>query len=131
MELILPPEIPVTIVVNGHNVFNKGYRHGIRGKTYEEYYGEEVGRKKREDMRSKMKGHPFWGNRLASAKPCVAIHDGMIVGRFESCIQAAKFMDVEYTTVRRWLKKGMKQKNGYQWFYENESYKWVDLIKER
>ena len=41
MELHLDPIIPVTRVVNGHNVFNKGYRHGLRGKTYEEYYGEE------------------------------------------------------------------------------------------
>lgn len=37
MELRLDPEIPVTRVVNGHNVFNKGYHHGLRGKTYEEY----------------------------------------------------------------------------------------------
>lgn len=36
MELRLDPEIPVTRVVNGHNVFNKGYHHGLRGKTYEE-----------------------------------------------------------------------------------------------
>lgn len=41
MELRLDPEIPVTRVVNGHNVFNKGYHHGLRGKTYEEYYGKE------------------------------------------------------------------------------------------
>ena len=40
MELRLDPEIPVTRVVNGHNVFNKGYHHGLRGKTYEEYYGK-------------------------------------------------------------------------------------------
>lgn len=33
MELRLGPEIPVTRVVNGHNVFNKGYHHGLRGKT--------------------------------------------------------------------------------------------------
>lgn len=32
MELRLDPEIPVTRVVNGHNVFNKGYHHGLRGK---------------------------------------------------------------------------------------------------
>ena len=30
MELRLDPEIPVTRVVNGHNVFNKGYHHGLR-----------------------------------------------------------------------------------------------------
>lgn len=41
MELHLDPIIPVTRVVNGHNVFNKGYRHGMKGKTFEEYYGEE------------------------------------------------------------------------------------------
>ena len=66
MELHLDPIIPVTRVVNGHNVFNKGYRHGLRGKTYEEY-----------------------------------------------------------------LKGRIRQpKNGWQWFYENESYKWCDLINK-
>ena len=29
MELRLDPEIPVTRVVNGHNVFNKGYHQSI------------------------------------------------------------------------------------------------------
>lgn len=130
MELILSPEIPTTIVVNGRNVFNKGYHHGIRGKTYEEYYGEKAGREKRQKFSRKMKGHPFWGNGASSSKPCVAIYNGKIAGRFKSCIQAAKFMGVQYSTLRRWIKEGMKPKNGYQWFYENESYKWADLIKE-
>ena len=35
-QILNLPEIPVTRVVNGHNVFNKGYHHGLRGKTYEE-----------------------------------------------------------------------------------------------
>lgn len=130
MELHLDPVIPVTRVVNGHNVFNKGYRHGIRGKTYEEYYGEEAGRKKRENMRRKMIGHPYWSNRNAAAKPCVAIHEGRIVARFESATQAAKSLGLNYATVRRYLKGRIQNpKDGWQWFYEKESWKWCDLIK--
>lgn len=131
MELHLDPIIPVTRVVNGHNVFNKGYRHGIRGKTYEEYYGEEIGRKKRENMSRKMKGHPYWSNRKSAAKPCVVIHQGKLLGRFDSEIEASRQLGMNYATIRRYLKGRIKNpKNGWQWFYENESYKWCHLILE-
>ena len=76
MELHLDPIIPVTRVVNGHNVFNKGYRHGLRGKTYEEYYGEERAKEIRKRHSEALKGHPYWSNRRAAAKPCVVIHQG-------------------------------------------------------
>lgn len=131
MELHLDPIIPVTRVVNGHNVFNKGYRHGIRGKTYEEYYGEETGRKKRENMSRKMKGHPYWSNRKAAAKPCVVIHQGKLLGRFDSEIEASRQLGMNYATIRRYLKGRIKNpKNGWQWFYENESYKRCHLINQ-
>ena len=116
MELHLDPIIPVTRVVNGHNVFNKGYRHGLRGKTYEEYYGEERAKEIRKRHSEALKGHPYWSNRRAAAKPCVVIHQGRLLGRFDS---------------RRYLKGRIRQpKNGWQWFYENESYKWCDLISK-
>lgn len=131
MELKLDPVIPVTRVVNGHNVFNKGYRHGIRGKTYEEYYGEEIGRKKREKMSKKMKGHPYWSNNKAAAKPCVVIYQGKLLGRFDSVIEASRVLGMNYATIRRYLKRKIKNpKNGWKWFYEDESRIWGVLIKQ-
>lgn len=129
MELYLDPIIPVTRVVDGHNVFNKGYRHGIRGKAYEEYYGEEKGRAKRMKQSQTLKGHPYWSNGLAAAKPCVAIKDGKIAARFNSCIEAARALGVNYATVRKYLKgKIANPKNGWKWFYEDESRIWGELI---
>lgn len=129
MELKLDPVIPVTRVVNGHNVFNKGYRHGIRGKTYEEYYGEEIGRKKREKMSKKMKGHPYWSNNKAAAKPCVVIYQGKLLGRFDSAIEASRALGMNYATIRKYLKGKIKNpKNGWKWFYEDESWIWGELL---
>ena len=67
MELRLDPEIPVTRVVNGHNVFNKGYHHGLRGKTYEEYYGKERAVEIRKRHSEALKGHRYWSNGNAIA----------------------------------------------------------------
>lgn len=67
MELRLDPEIPVTRVVNGHNVFNKGYHHGLRGKTYEEYYGKERAVEIRKRHSEALKGHRYWSNGNAHA----------------------------------------------------------------
>lgn len=129
MELHLDPVIPVTRVVNGHNVFNKGYHHGIRGKTYEEFYGEEKARKKRESISRKLKGHPFWGNRKARAKPCVAIKDGRIVARFPSAKAASEYVGVNEATVRKYINGVVKcPPYGLRWFYEGESWKWGELI---
>lgn len=129
MELRLDPIIPVTRVVNGHNVFNKGYRHGLRGKTYEEYYGEERAKEIRKRHSEALKGHPYWSNGLAAAKPCVAIKDGKIAARFSSCAEAARAVGVNYATVRKYLKgKIAKPKNGWKWFYEDESRIWGELL---
>ena len=131
MELHLDPIIPVTRVVNGHNVFNKGYRHGLRGKTYEEYYGEERAKEIRKRHSEALKGHPYWSNRRAAAKPCVVIHQGRLLGRFDSVIDASRSLGINYATARRYMKGRIRQpKNGWQWFYENESYKWCDLISK-
>lgn len=128
MELQLEPIIPMTRVINGHNSFNKGYKHPIRGKTYEEYYGEEKALEKRLKMSQSQKGHPGHGNK-AAAKSCVAIYNGKIMARFESAFEASQCLGLSYATVRRYLKNRIKPKNGWQWFYEKESYKWVDLLK--
>lgn len=128
MELTLPPRIPITRVVNGHNVFNKGYVHPMRGKTYEEYYGEDAARRIKKTKSEHLKGHPFWGNRNGHSNPCVAIFDGRIMGRFESAKQASEVMGVCYSTLRRYIKGLIKPENGWQWFYEAESYKWYGLV---
>lgn len=120
MELTLSPKIPTTRVINGHNVFNKGYHHGIRGKTYEEYYGEEIARKKRENMSKSLKGHRFWSNGNGASKKCVAIHNNSVVARFTSAKKATDVMNVDYATVRRWLKHKIKPKNGWVWYYEDD-----------
>lgn len=129
MELTLPPVIPTTRVVNGHNVFNKGYHHGIRGKTYEEYYGEETGRAKRENMRRKMKGHPFWSNADAAAKSVVAIYEGKVVARFTSAKKASDCMGLNYATIRKYIKGRAKPRNGWKWFYEKDG-TWFEHLKE-
>ena len=128
MELHLDPIIPVTRVVNGHNVFNKGYRHGLRGKTYEEYYGEERAKEIRKRHSEALKGHPYWSNRTANAKACVVIYEGRLIARFESATQAAKSLGLNYSTVRRYLKSHIRPKNGWRWFYEKESWKWCGLV---
>ena len=128
MELQLEPIIPMTRVINGHNSFNKGYKHPIRGKTYEEYYGEEKAFKKRLKMSQSQKGHPGHGNKAAS-KPCVAIHDGRIMARFNSAVEASECLGLNTATIRRYLKNVIKPKNAWQWFYEKESYKWGKLLK--
>lgn len=120
MELTLSPKIPTTIIVNGHNVFNKGYHHGIRGKTYEEYYGEEAGKKKREKMSKSLKGHPFWSNGDASAKKVVAIYNGKVMARFTSAKKASEMTGLNYATIRKYIKGKITPKNGWKWFYEKD-----------
>ncbi len=90
MELRLDPEIPVTRVVNGHNVFNKGYHHGLRGKTYEEYYGKERAVEIRKRHSEALKGHRYWSNGNAHAFACIAITPEGKWYRFESITQAAQ-----------------------------------------
>lgn len=90
MELRLDPEIPVTRVVNGHNVFNKGYHHGLRGKTYEEYYGKERAVEIRKRHSEALKGHRYWSNGNAHAFACIAITPEGKWYRFDSITQAAK-----------------------------------------
>lgn len=73
MELRLEPEIPVTRVVNGHNIFNKGYHHGLKGKSYEEYYGKERAVEIKKRHSEALKGHKCWSDGTAHAFPCIAV----------------------------------------------------------
>jgi len=115
MELRLDPEIPVTRVVNGHNVFNKGYHHGLRGKTYEEYYGKERAVEIRKRHSEALKGHRYWSNGNAHAFACIAITPEGKWYRFESITQAAQKLNLNYATVRRYIKRKIKPQNGWQW----------------
>lgn len=130
MELKLSPRIPVTHVVNGHNVFNKGYRHDLKGKTYEEYYGEEKGKAKRQRMSASMKGHRYWGNGAGSSKKCLAICDGMVVGRFSSISKAAKILGMNDSTIRRYITGEIKSPaHGWRWFFESDIDRYLPLLK--
>lgn len=129
MELTLPPKIPVTRVVNGHNVFNKGYVHGLRGKTYEEYYGEEIAKRLKQIRSERFKGHPFWGNNKAHAFRCVAVLPDGKWCIFESITDAAKKMGVNYATLRRYIKRRCNASNGWKWFLESDN-NWIKLVKQ-
>lgn len=128
MELTLSPKIPMTRVINGHNSFNKGYHHDLKGKTYEEYYGEEKAQAMKKAKSEKLKGHPFWSNGDAAAKKVVAIHYGVVVARYSSAIKASQMMGVCYATMRKYIKGKAKPRNGWQWFYENDG-TWFDYLK--
>ena len=128
MELTLPPEIPITRVVNGHNVFNKGYHHGMKGKTYEEYYGEELAKQMKITKSEKLKGHRFWGNAKAASKIVIAIKNGTIIARYESAKEASKYAGVSYATLRDYIKGRCNPKNGIKWFYEKDN-NWYEELQ--
>ena len=132
MELQLDPIIPMLRKgPDGRPRFNKGYHSPNKGKTYAEIFGEERAREIISKRSEKSKGHPNYCSGLAHAKPCVAISEGRIVARFDSCKDAAKVLGINYTNIRRYLKGIIKNpRNGWQWFYESESYKWCDLIRQ-
>lgn len=128
MELTLPPEIPMTRVVNGHNVFNKGYHHGMKGKTYEEFYGEELAKQMKNTKSEKLKGHKFWGNANAASKKVIAIKNGKIIAMYESAVEAARYAGVSYCTIRDYIKGRCKPKNGIKWFYEKDN-NWYEELQ--
>lgn len=127
MELTLPPEIPITRLVNGRNVFNKGYHHGMKGKTYEEYYGEELAKQMKKTKSEKLKGHKFWGNANAASKKVIAIKNGKIIARYESAVEAARYACVSYCTIRDYIKGRVRPRNKIEWFYENDN-TWIDRV---
>lgn len=63
-------------------------------------------------------------------RPCVAVHAGRLVARFGSCVEAARAMGVSKNQVSRWLHGTNKPRNGWQWFYEDESRKWAELVNQ-
>ena len=130
MELQLEPEIPRRVRSKTSNkwVFNRGHKSPTKGKTLEEIYGIERGSEFRRRMCEKQKGHPNYAKKGVNAKPCVAIHDGRLIARFPSQIEAASAIGVAFQTVNDWIRRKYKPKNGWQWFYEAESWKWCDLL---
>ena len=131
MELYLDPIIPMTRVINGHNSFNKGHHSPRKGKTLAELFGEE---KAREILRKMSEGRKKVGSRGGRGnyhKPCVAIKDGKIGARFKDIRQASQYTGLSYSYLRKGVKRNVVSKNGWQWFYEKESWKWCDLIKKK
>ncbi len=133
MELRLDPVVPMLIRgKDGRMRFNKGYHSPNKGKTYAEIFGEERAREILRKRSEKQKWHKNYNvNNICHSKPCVAIHEGRLVARFHTCKDAAKAVGVSYTGICRWLKGINKPKNGWQWFYEDESWKWGRLITNR
>ncbi|HIY88183.1 MAG TPA: hypothetical protein H9824_05710 [Candidatus Bacteroides pullicola] len=101
----------------------------MKGKTLEEIYGIERGSEMRRRMCEYQKGHPNYAKKGVNAKPCVAIHNGRIAARFPSQIDAANAIGVSFQTVNDWVRGKYKPKNGWQWFYEAESWKWCDILR--
>lgn len=131
MELRLDPVVPMhRRDKNGHVIFNKGYRHAMRGKTYEEFFGEERAKEIRKKQSEAQKGRPRRHDPLAAAKPCIAIDgQGRVAARFPSAVEAARRLGLHCATVRRYLRGDIKRPgNGWRWFYEKESWKWCDLV---
>ena len=130
MELQLDPVIPMIVRgKDGRPKFNRGYHSPMKGKTYDEIYGEERARELKRIRSEKLKGHKDYNVcKIHRIVPCVAIHQGRIVARFPSCAQAAKTIGVTRNQITRWIKGRNKPKNGWQWFYEAESWKWCDLL---
>ena len=133
MELRLDPVVPrVVRGKDGRMRFNKGYHSPMKGKTFAEIYGEERARQITRKMSARQKGHPNYNPRasLAHARPCVAVHAGRLVARFGSCVGAARALGVSKNQVSRWLGGVNKPRNGWRWFYEDESRKWAELVNQ-
>lgn len=131
MELHLDPIIPMhRKCPDGRKRFNKGYHSPMKGKTFAEIYGEERARELLNARSKRMKGHPNYSSTLANSKPIVAIYGGKIVARFPSLKHASLAVGVCYTQISKYLHRVNKPKNGWQWFFENESWKWCDLIRQ-
>ena len=131
MELTLEPVVPVLRKCrDGRMRFNKGYTSPMKGKTLEELYGEERAREIRLKMGRKQKGHPNYFSGEANRKACVALHGGRLVARFASGREAAGRLGVTADAVCRWLKGKARLKNGWMWFYEEDSRRWGELINQ-
>lgn len=130
MELHLDPVIPM--LRKGHDGrfrFNKGYHSPYKGKTYPEIYGKDRASEILTKKRKKLIGHKNYNIKgVYHSKPCVAINEGKLIARFESCIQAAQALGTNKNSVYRWINGISRPRNGWKWFYENESWKWCDLI---
>lgn len=62
-----------------------------------------------------MKGHRYWSNGNAHAFACIAITPEGKWYRFDSITQAAQKLNLNYATVRRYIKRKIKPQNGWLW----------------
>ena len=129
MELTLDPIIPMLIRgKDGKPKFNRGHHCPYKGKTFEEHYGVERAKQIKQNMRNNWHtpGRKHKGGNYN--KPCVAICNGKLVARFKNLRQASDSTGMCYDHIGKAVKKNTVSKNGWQWFYEKESWKWCDLI---
>ena len=74
-----------------------------------------------------LKGHRYWSN---GKRPCLCVYRNHSRGkwyRFNSITQAAQKLNLNYATVRRYIKRKIKPQNGWQWFLEKDN-NWIKHI---
>ena len=127
MELHLDPVVPMLIRgKDGRPRFNRGHTNPNRGKTFDEIFGKERSKEIRLKISQYKKSNH--GDMRIHCKPCLAIHDGKIIARFPSTVDAGKQMGLNKSTIQKYIKGKTKPSNGWRWFYEAESWKWAELI---
>lgn len=128
MELTLDPVIPMhRKCPDGHVRFNRGYISPNRGKTFDEIFGKERSKEIRMKISRAKKSNPGYMS-MRRSKPCLAINGGKIIAIFPSTADASRKMGLHRTAVQKYIHQKAKPKNGWQWFYEAESWKWAELI---
>lgn len=91
------------------------------------YYGKERAVEIRKRHSEALKGHRYWSNGNAHAFACIAITPEGKWYRFNSITQAAQKLNLNYATVRRYIKRKIKPQNGWQWFLEKDN-NWIKHI---
>lgn len=124
MELTLEPVRPIKYKAdNGKYLFGKGYIPKWAGKTLEECYGKQRADEIKRKMSEKRKGrkHPHGPGRVT---PVVVIHQGKLIARFSSTREAERKTGIYCESISRYLRHGVKPRNGWKWFYEKDIDKW-------
>lgn len=130
MELILDPVIPERYKSsNGKYLYSKGYHNRWKGMTMEERYGLEraasIKKKMSHARRKRINYHK--PNRVT---PVVVIHQGKLIAQFSSTKEAERKTGIDNVMISRYLRQGVKPRNGWKWFYEKDFDKWRKELSE-
>lgn len=108
---------------NGKYLFCKGYVPKWAGKTLEECYGEQRAAEIKKKMSEKKKGrkNPHKPGRVT---PVIVIYQGKIIAQFPSTMEAERRTGIDTERISRYLRHGVKPRNGWKWFYEKDVEKW-------